>query len=65
MKYSKKGLLPMSHGIYLFKDMCPNMEDEKVHMNRISYISAIGSVMYSMMCTRLGVSYVLSVTNRY
>ena len=43
---SKKGLLPMSHGIYIFKDMCPKIEDEKSCMNRISYTSAIRYIMY-------------------
>ena len=31
----------------------------------IPYASAIGSIIYAMLCTRLNVSYVLSVTSRY
>ena len=34
-------------------------------MNKIPYASAIGSIMYAMICTRLGVAYVLSMCSRY
>ncbi|KAI9118828.1 hypothetical protein K1719_010273 [Acacia pycnantha] len=34
-------------------------------MSKIPYASAIGSIMYAMLCTRLDVSFPLSMTNRY
>ena len=34
-------------------------------MDKISYVSVIGSIMYVMLCTRPDVSYALSVTSRY
>ncbi|XP_038697978.1 secreted RxLR effector protein 161-like [Tripterygium wilfordii] len=34
-------------------------------MSKIPYASAIGSIMYAMVCTRPDVSYALSVTSRY
>ena len=34
-------------------------------MSRISYISAIGSLMYAMLCTRLDIAFAVSVTSRY
>jgi hypothetical protein len=34
-------------------------------MARIPYASAIGSIMYAMICTRPDISYALSVTSRY
>ena len=34
-------------------------------MSEISYASAIGSIMYAMICTRPDVSFALSVTSRY
>ncbi|XP_045831284.1 secreted RxLR effector protein 161-like [Trifolium pratense] len=34
-------------------------------MNEIPYASAIGSIMYAMLCTRPDVSYALSSTSRY
>ena len=34
-------------------------------MDKIPYASAIGSIMYVMLCTRLNVSYALSMTSRF
>ena len=34
-------------------------------MSKIPYASAIGSIMYAMLCTRPDVSYALSITSRY
>ena len=34
-------------------------------MSSVPYASAIGSIMYAMICTRPDVSYALSVTSRY
>ena len=34
-------------------------------MSQIPYASAIGSIMYAMICTRPDVSYALSMTSRY
>ena len=65
MDQSKKGYLPMSHGIYLSKDMCPKT-DVKIHnMKNVPYASSVGSIMYAMMCTRPDVSYALSVTSKF
>jgi hypothetical protein len=55
----------MSHGISLSRSQCPSTRDERERMNRIPYASAIGSIMYAMVSTRLDVSYALSVTSRY
>src|SRR4051812_174646 len=65
MEKSKKGLLPMSHGVVLCKSQCPKNADEKVEMSTVPYASAIGSVMYAMICTRPDVSYALSVCSTY
>src|SRR3954466_13245316 len=65
MEEAKKGFLPMSHGIKLSKTQCPSTTDERERMSRIPYASAIGSIMYAMICTRPDVSYALSVTSRY
>ena len=65
MQDSKKGFLPMSHGINLGKNQCPQMTDERNKMSVIPYASAIGSIMYAMLCTRPDVSYALSATSRY
>jgi hypothetical protein len=65
MEEAKKGFLPMSHGIYLSMTQCPSTTDERERMSRIPYASAIGSIMYAMICTRADISYAHSITSRY
>ncbi|KAK8680761.1 hypothetical protein V6N13_109700 [Hibiscus sabdariffa] len=65
MEASKKGFLPMTHGISLSKEMCPSTSQERERMSQIPYASAIGSIMYAMICTRPDLSYALSMTSRY
>ena len=65
MQDSKRGFLPMSHGIKLSKSQCPTTKDERECMDEIPYASAIGSIMYAMLYTRIDVSYALSMTSRF
>jgi hypothetical protein len=65
MQDSKKGFLPMSHGITLSKSQCATPPDEQKMMSAIPYASAVGSIMYAMFCTCPDVSFALSVTSRY
>ena len=65
MQNSKRGFLPMRQGISLSKTHCPTMQDERDRMSKIPYSYAIGSIMYTKLCTRLDVSYALSMTRRY
>ncbi|MCQ7222035.1 DDE-type integrase/transposase/recombinase [Salmonella enterica] len=65
MQNSKKGFLPMSHGVSLSKTQSPSSREERERMDQIPYASAIGSIMYAMLCTRPDVSYALSMTSRY
>ncbi|KAL4377561.1 hypothetical protein GQ457_02G033790 [Hibiscus cannabinus] len=65
MEESKRGFLPMRHGISLSKEMCPSTPQEREGMSQIPYASAIGSIIYAMICTRPDLSYALSMTSRY
>ena len=65
MEDSKRGLIPMSHGIQLSKKQAPKTPEERDRMSKIPYASAIGSIMYGMICTRPDVAHALSVTSRY
>ena len=65
MDESKKGYLPMSYDINLSKNMCSKTNDKKERMSRIPYALAIRSIMYVMLCTKLDVSYTLSMASRY
>ena len=65
MENSKRGFIPMQHGISLNKTQCPKTPDEIKRMKNVPYASAIGSIMYAMICTRPDVSYALSVCSRF
>ncbi|THG28111.1 Ty1/Copia family ribonuclease HI, partial [Naasia lichenicola] len=65
MTNSKKGFLPMTTGLHLSKSQEAKTSEEKERMSRIPYASAIGSIMYAMICTRPDVAYALSMTSRF
>jgi hypothetical protein len=62
---SKKGLLPVRHGIHLSKGMSPTTPKERELMAKVPYASAIGSLMYAMLCTRPDIAYAVSMTSRF
>ena len=49
----------------LNKDQSLKMEAEKAEMSRVPYASAVGSLMYAIICTRLDKRYAVGVFNRY
>ncbi|GJX11052.1 retrotransposon protein, putative, ty1-copia subclass [Tanacetum coccineum] len=61
MENSKKGNLPLHHGIKISKDLCPKTDEELDKMSRVPYALVIGSIMYAMACTRHDVSFALSM----
>ena len=65
MGNSKKGFIPLALGVPLTKEQCPSTKEERDNMSRITYASAIGSIMYAMLCTRLDVAHALSITSRF
>ena len=64
MQDSKKGQ-PMRHGIALSKDMSPKTLEEVDSMRKIPYASAVGSLMYAMLCTRPNICYSMGIVSRY
>ena len=65
MENSKKGLVPIQRGTILSSSQCPSSKEEQDKMKGVPYASAIGSIMYAMICTRPDVSCALSMTSRY
>ena len=55
----------MLHGKHLSKSICPKTQEGRDNMSRIPYDSAIGLIMYSMLCTRPDVSFSLSIASRF
>ena len=49
----------------LSKEMCPKTREEIEYMYNIPYSSAVGSLIYSMVCTRLNILHAVGVVSRY
>jgi hypothetical protein len=55
----------MSHDISLSESPCPRTREQREKMKMVPYASAIGSIMYIMLCTCPDVFYTLSMTIIY
>ena len=47
------------------KTQNPTMTEDRERMNDVPYASAIGSIMYAMLCTRPDVCLAISLAGRY
>src|SRR3954471_21486219 len=65
MDDSKRGLLPVIKGVKSSVTQCPTTAKEKEEMSSKSYASAIGSLMYAMLCTRPDLALAISMINCY
>ena len=65
MQNSKKGNIPLQQGVVLSKKDCSSTKEQREYMSKVSYASAIGFIMYAMLCTRVDVTHALSVTSRF
>ncbi|GJY82657.1 hypothetical protein Tco_0496033 [Tanacetum coccineum] len=61
MENSKKGNLPLHHGIKISKDLCLKTNEELDRMSRVPYALAVRSIMYVRTCIRPDVSFALSM----
>ncbi|GKB45944.1 hypothetical protein Tco_0896697 [Tanacetum coccineum] len=65
MENSKKGNVPLHHGIIISKDPCLKIDEELDRMSRVPYALGIGLIMYAMTYTRPDVSFSLSMVSRH
>ncbi|KAL0292651.1 UNVERIFIED_CONTAM: Secreted RxLR effector protein [Sesamum radiatum] len=65
MENSKRGFLPLRHGVKLSKKQSPKTDEEPRKIFDIPYASAAGSIQYVVQCTWPDVAFALSVTSRY
>src|SRR6266516_1778891 len=63
--FSMKGFLPVLQGVKLSQTQCPTTAEDREKMKVIPYASAIGSIMYAMLCTRPDVCLAISLAGRY
>jgi hypothetical protein len=52
MQECKPVKVPIPVGAKLSADQCPKTHEEEEDMSRVPYASAVGSLMYGMVCTR-------------
>ena len=65
MERSKKEFLPMLQGVKLCKTQNTTMAENRKRMKVIPYASAIGSIKYSMLCTKPIVYLFMSLARGY
>uniref|UniRef100_A0A2N9EJK6 CCHC-type domain-containing protein n=1 Tax=Fagus sylvatica TaxID=28930 RepID=A0A2N9EJK6_FAGSY len=65
MHNSKPIDTPMEKGCTLSLDQCPKNDEEKNQMSKVPYASAIGSLMYAMLCTRPDICFAVGMVSRY
>ena len=56
---------PVERNLGLNLNMCPETPEEKEKMSRVPYSSAVGSLMYAMMCTRPDICYAVGLVSRF
>lgn len=65
MKNAKSVSTPLPSHFRLSGSTPPQSAEEVEHMSCVPYVSAVGSIMYAMICTRLDISHAVSVISRY
>jgi hypothetical protein len=65
MQNAKPVSTPLASHFKLTKEMCPKTQEEIEYMSRVPYSSAVGSLMYAMVCTRLDIAHAVGVVSRY
>ncbi|KAH9678909.1 Integrase catalytic domain-containing protein [Citrus sinensis] len=56
---------PLPVNFKLSSSMCPSNEAERKEMSRVPYASAVGSLMFAMICTRPDITQAVGVVSRY
>ncbi|KAH9657504.1 hypothetical protein KPL70_023101 [Citrus sinensis] len=53
---------PLAPHFKLSPSLCPRSQEERDYMARVPYASAVGSLIYAMLCTRPNISQAVSMT---
>ena len=57
MENVKDANTPLPGHLKLTKEMCPKTLEEEAKMPKVPYTSALGSLTYAMVCTRLDIAH--------
>ena len=56
---------PLANHFRLTSQQCPSTDKEQEEMDRVPYASAVGSLMYAMVCTRPDIAHSVGVVSRF
>jgi hypothetical protein len=56
---------PLANHFKLTKEMCPKRLEEIEYISRVPYSSIVGSLMYTMVCTRPDIVHAVGIVSRY
>ena len=65
MQQCKPGIAHVCKGDKLSLSQCPHSDSEKAQMKNVPYASALGSIMYAQVCTRLDIAFTTGLLGRY
>jgi hypothetical protein len=65
MNECKSVKVPIHVGVKLSADQCPKTQEEEEDMSRVPYASAVGSLMYEMVCNRSYIAHAVGILSRY
>ena len=65
MNEAKLVSTPLGSHFKLSKEQLPKTEEERDHMSKVPYASAIDNLMYAIVCTRLDIAHAVRVVSRY
>eukprot|EP00253_Pinus_taeda_P034751 PITA_34751 len=65
MQDSKSVKVPIPVSVRLSAEQCPKTQEDEEDMSHVPYASAVGSLMYAMVCTRPDVAHVVGVLSRF
>ena len=62
---AKPRTTPLANHFKLLKEQSPKTAEEHEHMALVPYASAVGSLMYAMVCTIPDIAHAVGVVSRY
>ena len=65
MNEAKPMSTPLGSHFKLNQEQTPKIEEERDHMSKVPYTSAIGSLMYAMVCTRPDIAHAMGVVSKF
>jgi hypothetical protein len=65
MENAKPLSTPLTNHFCLFTLQCPKIVEETKDMSKVSYASAMGCLMYVMVCTRPNLAHAVNMVSKY